>query len=221
MNIENDVFARTHVIFDKLESYGFTKENNRYIYSTIFMNKNFQADIIIDEAGQVSGKVIDLEFNEEYMNLRNSQLKGQFVSDVRKQYQTILEDIKTNCFIQDYFISKQANRIAKYIIDKYHDYPEFLWEKFKGTGVFRNKQSAKWYAAILDIDKSKINYGTGPVEVIDVKVPLDVINKLTGTDGYFEAYHMNKKHWITIVLDDTVYDDEICALIDSSYLAVK
>ena len=31
------------------------------------------------------------------------------------------------------------------------------------------------------------------------------------------AYHMNKKHWNSIVLDGTVPDAEICAMIDASY----
>jgi predicted DNA-binding protein (MmcQ/YjbR family) len=36
------------------------------------------------------------------------------------------------------------------------------------------------------------------------------------------GYHMNKRHWNTIILDDSMPDDEIFALIDDSYeLVVK
>ena len=35
------------------------------------------------------------------------------------------------------------------------------------------------------------------------------------------CYHMNKKHWITICLDDSVSMDEICKRIDESYLLAK
>ena len=36
------------------------------------------------------------------------------------------------------------------------------------------------------------------------------------------GYHMNKKHWYTILLDDSVPLEEICRRIDRSYLlAVK
>jgi predicted DNA-binding protein (MmcQ/YjbR family) len=36
------------------------------------------------------------------------------------------------------------------------------------------------------------------------------------------AYHMNKKHWNTVILDGTVPDEEIVSMIDDSYdLVVK
>ena len=36
------------------------------------------------------------------------------------------------------------------------------------------------------------------------------------------GYHMNKKHWNTVILDGTVPDDEIIEMIDNSYdLVVK
>ena len=34
------------------------------------------------------------------------------------------------------------------------------------------------------------------------------------------GYHLNKKHWNTIVLDDTVPDDEVSELIEHSYRLV-
>lgn len=33
----------------------------------------------------------------------------------------------------------------------------------------------------------------------------------------WEKYHMNKEHWITILLDGTVPKQKICDLIDISY----
>ena len=36
------------------------------------------------------------------------------------------------------------------------------------------------------------------------------------------GYHMNKKHWNTVILDGTIPDDDICSMIDDSYeLVVK
>ena len=34
------------------------------------------------------------------------------------------------------------------------------------------------------------------------------------------GYHMNKKHWNTIIIDDSIPDDEIVAMIDDSYALV-
>ncbi|MBO9596588.1 MAG: MmcQ/YjbR family DNA-binding protein [Cohnella sp.] len=35
------------------------------------------------------------------------------------------------------------------------------------------------------------------------------------------GYHMNKKHWNTVVLNGTVPDDELLAMLEQSYLLVR
>lgn len=42
-------------------------------------------------------------------------------------------------------------------------------------------------------------------------------NYTTFKNGILPAYHMNKEHWITILLDGTVSKEKICELIDISY----
>ena len=37
--------------------------------------------------------------------------------------------------------------------------------------------------------------------------------------GIFPAYHMNKEHWITVLLDGTVEEAKVCGLIDLSFEA--
>lgn len=39
--------------------------------------------------------------------------------------------------------------------------------------------------------------------------------------GFYEAFHMNKRNWISIVLDNTLSDEEICRWIDNSYEMVN
>lgn len=55
------------------------------------------------------------------------------------------------------------------------------------------------------------------VEVINLKLNEDTITNLLNKKGYYKAYHMNKKKWITIILDDTVKDEEIIFYIQESY----
>ena len=33
----------------------------------------------------------------------------------------------------------------------------------------------------------------------------------------YPAFHMNKKHWISILLDETLSDEDIMSLVDQSY----
>ena len=215
MNLEQDIFKRGKVNYKRLVSYGFIQENNTYHYSKKFM-KNFRADIIIDLEGNVSGKVYDLKTSLEYTNFRIEDLSG-FAHQVREEYILILKDIAKNVLDTKYFIYDQANRITNLIIEKYKVYPEFLWDKYSGYGIFRNSRSIKWFGAILNVDKSKIIHNlTGEVEIIDLKLD-DKVSEYLNHDGVYPAYHMNKKAWVSIILDDTLSDEEIMKLVDISY----
>ena len=214
MNIEEEIFKRSNINIDKLIKYGFKKSKDTYIYEKNFLDDSFKAVITITDA--LKGKVIDLETNEEYINIR-TKMMGSFVNKVREEYEKILLDIKKNCFIETPFISDQSNRVTKYIKDKYNDDPEFLWEKYPGFGIFRNKNNNKWYAALMNIDYSKFSDRSGEVEIINIKIDKNKLNDLLKIPGIYEAYHMNKKSWITIVLDDTLDDKEVFKLLDESY----
>ena len=61
-----ELFFSYRVIKDKLLDYGFTCFSNVYTYAKDFMNDEFQALIIIDEHGEIDGKVVEKAFDEEY-----------------------------------------------------------------------------------------------------------------------------------------------------------
>ena len=217
MTIEEEIFKKTKVDLNKILKYGFKKEKSLYKYSKNIMNDSFRIDIEIDN-GKVKGKVFDLSFGDEYTNFRIEDNIGSFVGQVRDEFNNLLKDIKNNCFTKEAFIYDQSNRIAKAINEKYGDEPEFEWEKFPGYATFRNKDSKKWYGIIMNIDKSKLCGGLSrEVEVIDIKLEQKEIENLLKQKGFYPAYHMNKKSWITVILDDTVSDESIMKLIDKSY----
>ncbi len=217
MTIEEEIFKRTKVDFDKLLRYGFKMDKSLYKYSKNIIDNSFRIDVEIDKNGIVSGKVYDLAFGDEYNNFRIEN-SGIFAYKIESHFRKLLEDIKSNCFVEEAFISKQANRIAKLIKEKYGDSPNFEWEKFPGYATFRNAESKKWYGIIMNIDKSKLGDDFSlEVEIIDIKLEPEEISDLLKKEGFYPAYHMNKKSWITIILDDTVDDQDIINLIDKSY----
>ena len=221
MHIEEEPFKRAHVNFEKLEKYGFKKEKDQYTFSKLFKNGDFRAEITVNNHGQISGKVIDVQIDDEYTNIKLDTDDSSFVNSVRESYKDILKDIRKNCFSTDFFLSDQANRITSYIIKKYGDEPEFLWKNSPGHGVFRNKNNDKWYGLIMNIDRSKITSGIGEIEILDLKADETKIDKFLERKGFYKGYHMNKKKWLTIILDDTIKDDEIIELIDYSYCLVN
>ena len=68
----------------------------RFLCDLLHKNTNFGNDfkaIIIVDNNTVSGKVIDLELNDEYLGIKTN-MNGNFVSKVRDEYLNILLDIK-------------------------------------------------------------------------------------------------------------------------------
>ncbi len=57
----------------------------------------------------------------------------------------------------------------------------------------------------------------GNVDILNIKNKPEIIEKLIDNKTYFPAYHMNKKHWITILLDNNTNIELIKMLIDDSY----
>lgn len=215
MKIEKEIF-KTYILNEKkLIKYGFTKEKDVYKYSKKFMDDTFEVNITIDKDSKVEGKVYDLDAESEYTNFRVEDITGSFALTIKEEYQNILKDIRNNCFDKKHFIFNQSNRITKLVINKYKVTPEFLWEKNPTDGVFRNLKSEKWFGLIMNIDKSKIIPNqNGDIEILNIK--LDDIN-YQKQKGIYPAYHMNKKSWVSIILDDTLTDEKIMKLLDISY----
>ena len=218
MNIEEDIFKRAKIDFDKLSVYGFVKKENQWIYTQLFMNGEFKAIVIIDKQGQVFGEVYETDSEESYLPLRVDSMAVGYVGQVRSEYKKILENIKVHCAVENYFMGEQANRLVLHIMDKYRDSPVFPWEKFNRYGVFKNLDNGKWYALIMTIDWSILNKKfSGEVEVVNFKLNEEKIPSLVTQKGFYPAYHMNKKNWITIVLDETVCDGVLFDLLEESH----
>ena len=65
MNIENSIFKKCIPDFDKLSLYGFILNNNHYKYTKNIIKDSFRMEVIISKDGLVSGKVYDIELNDE------------------------------------------------------------------------------------------------------------------------------------------------------------
>ena len=95
---------------------------------------------------------------------------------------------------------------------------EFLWQKFPDNAVWRRKDTAKWYGAILTVGRHKLDLDSKEiVEIIDLRIEPDQMDALLQNDGYYPGWHMNKKHWYTIILDESVATEEIFRRIDESF----
>ena len=100
--------------------------------------------------------------------------------------------------------------LEKYIYDTYGVMPEYPWEKYNSYGVFRHCDNKKWFALVMSIKKSKLGLdGDGYIDVVNMKCAPEIMDDLYSESGVFPAYHMSKKHWLTLTLDGTCSDETI------------
>ena len=215
MTMEETIINRYSIDENRLLEYGF---NSDYVYTVDILDNTFRV-IITYVDKKITGKIIDLSFDEEYTNFRIER-SGEFNLKIRSEYERILLDIRDKTCTKRTYIYDQANRIDKYIFSKYDVAADFPFKSSPYHGVYRNKDN-KWFGILMDIPFNKIDKNKdGLIEVINVKINLNDKDNLLKIEGIYEAYHMNKKSWISIILDDTLSDDLISELIDNSYKLV-
>lgn len=112
--------------------------------------------------------------------------------------------------------------IYSYVRDRYGTKPVFPWKRDAESAVLKHKTNKKWYAVLMEIPGQRIGLDTESlVSVMNVKCEPDMVASLNHQSGFAPAYHMNKTHWLTIVLDGTVPMDTIFQLLDESFALTR
>ena len=202
--------------YKSLLKYGFILKDNTYFYEKNIVNDKFK--LVISIKDNFESKVIDNILDEEYILVDVDNAVGSFVGKVREEYELLLRDIINNCTSTERFKYKQTNDVLRYIKKTYQDNIEYLWEKFPNCGAIRNKINNKWYGLIVSIESNKIGLDSNEeIEIIDIRYQSKDINSIIDNKNIFPGYHMNKKNWITVILNNSLDNNIIYSLIDNSY----
>ena len=111
----------------------------------------------------------------------------------------------------------KTEEIFEYVQKQYGTVPEYLWSKSPDSVVLRHK-NGKWYAVFMTVEKSKLGLeGNELVDIMDVKCDPEMTSMIIQTYGFLPGYHMNKQHWITILLDGSVSEAKTLDFLDMSY----
>ena len=107
--------------------------------------------------------------------------------------------------------------VLEYAANLYGTAAEYLWKAYPGYAVFRHPNK-KWYGAVMNVEKSKLGLrGNVYIDILAVKCEAADVAFLSGKTGFLPAYHMNKKNWISVILDGSVKKDVVFAALDKSY----
>lgn len=83
--------------------------------------------------------------------------------------------------------------------------------------MLRHQNGDKWFAIVMNIPGHKIGLKTEEVDILDVKVRQEYIGSLRQKAGVYPAYHMNKEHWVSVLLEGPLPEEEVYELLIDSY----
>ena len=217
MNFKNKTYNE-----EKLIKFGFKPSGNKLVYSTSISEGQFKLTVTVDKSGEVETELFDSEAEEVYTLHLVTEACGEFVGKVRTEYEKVLESIAEKCFDSGIFGGQCTKKVLDYALKKYGDEPEFLWEKYPDAAVLRRKDNRKWYALFMTVSKAKLGLDDDePAEIIDLRFDVEKLPEAVDGERYFPGYHMNKKHWITMLLDGSVPLEELLGHLDNSYRSAK
>ena len=98
----------------------------------------------------------------------------------------------------------KRSEIEKYIKEKFDILGEQIFPKYPKFSVFRHKNNKKWFALLMQL-----------------KCSPDLAMVLVDEMQIFKAYHMNKKHWISVNLNSKISQKTVFDLIDESFSLSK
>ena len=109
----------------------------------------------------------------------------------------------------------------EYCFDAYGTSPDYPFDEDFETAVLRHADNRKWYAIVMRVSRSKFGFeGDEVIDVVNLKLPTEMFGSFGATDGVYPAYHMNKLHWISVLLSDAP-DDVVKFLVNVSFEATK
>ena len=111
--------------------------------------------------------------------------------------------------------------LLEYCLNTYGASPDYPFDEDFETAVLRHVDNRKWYAIVMRVSRCKFGFDSNEViDVANLKLPTEMFGSFGAADGVYPAYHMNKLHWISVLLPDAP-DDIVQFLVNVSFEATK
>ena len=210
-----EIFKAYQFNSKKAKEYGFIENQGVWTYSLTILKGDFLMKITVEDS-DLTFQVFDQETGELYPQVHMESMRGTFVGSVREACLEELFDIRKACFEVQKFLCPQTKRIMALVQEKYGNQLEYPWEKSPDTAVLRHEDNQKWYAILMRIPWDRLDKGRdGLVEAVNLKH--DQVADLLSQNGIYPAFHMNKRYWISLPLDDTLTDEMVLELFERSW----
>ena len=112
-------------------------------------------------------------------------------------------------------------QLFEYCLNTYGTSPDYPFDEDFETAVLRHGDNRKWYALVMRVSRRKFGFDSDEVvDVVNLKLPTEMFGSFGMSDGVYPAYHMNKLHWISVLLPDAP-EDVVRCLVNVSFEATK
>ena len=109
----------------------------------------------------------------------------------------------------------------KYCLNTYGTSPDYPFDEDFETAVLRHTDNRKWYAIVMKVSLRKFGFDSDEmIDVVNLKLPTEMFGSFGAADGVYPAYHMNKLHWISVLLPDAP-EETVQFLVNVSFEATK
>ena len=209
------IFRSAKIKKDSLKAAGFTtSDGNNYELQTPVSNGAFNAVISLAISDQtLTVQLFDSATGEKYA-LFDMPSHGAFVASLREEVQEIIDDIKAKCFE----INDLKDDYIAWIKSKFGAEPDYPWPDDAPYSFVFRCPNEKWFALVMRIKYRQLGLtGDENVWVVNMKSDQAAIPNLIDHKSIFPAWHMNKKHWITILLTAVTDFNMLCELTEKSY----
>ena len=108
------------------------------------------------------------------------------------------------------------DELIRYVDERYSTDPEYPWDD--EAFIFRHAGNRKWFAVAMRVPYPRLGMEReGSVDIVDVKCSPLLMGAYRGQPGILPGYHMNKEHWLTILLDGSAEEELIKELLEISF----
>ena len=198
-----------------LAEWGFENGQARYV----LVEGEFELGMTLSDQ-ELELVVYDLAMEEPYTLFEVASASGALVTALRQQVDDILNRILGQQ-IQD---NPLVERLVDHVATTYGLAPAHPFKRHPEIIGFKVPTVDKLFGIFLPVDYcrlDKTSTRTDQVLVLNLKGQPEHIVERIDNERYFPAYHMNKRHWFSLLLDAQTDWDQLTSLLAESYRLVK
>lgn len=212
------IFSSAKPIKEKFADFGFKKLGDSLVCKKALSGGDFYATLTICRE-TLTAQVYDAATDELYAPFDMRGARGAFVAAVREEVQKIVDDFYERCFESEDIHKKYV----AFVESEFNCKAEFPWaqeegaaKRYSDAAVFRCPNQ-KWFALVMEISYKNLGLASDEkVFTVNLKADPERVADLADKKTIFPAYHMNKKHWITVLLTSATDFDLLRSLTEQS-----